>query len=777
MGRILFLTVFLSFQLLSQQWVNLNEHFSPYNVSDINFINEETGFVLLGNQIWKTTDSGITFYKVYDAPANTYWDRLEKIFIFGNNLIVAGNNRIIKSVDLGISFTEYSYQHHGYKYFFVTGNIGWSISNDQLKRTTDAGQNWTTYILPVAPANIYFIDSLKGFLTSSVSGIQTFYKTTNGGITWTSHFSGKDLRNATIAFFNNTIGFIGTTDNVLYTSNGGSDWSVKISKKVNYTKGNIGFSTDFDYHWPPMRSASVTYDFGETWQDIFFPVSTNDTKLDVIDNSTFILGDRKGALYKTSDGGNNWKPLTAPSFNISNGFFLDGKTGWITGDHLMRTTDGGYNWDIVFNKNNLGSIWFLNENKGFSINVNTISFYNYSVRLLSTSNSGTTWDTLYSFTDNSTGKYLYFKNQSEGYFFGGSSFGKTTDGGSTWDFSNPHNISAAADIYFLDSLNGYIAGFNTGYRTTDGGTNWFQVPSLGGHNIFFIDTLNAWKASGHALMRSTNGGNGFYDVYNHGQECSFSSIKFLNQNEGYTIWNQHSVIMRTTNGGDNWSVMFNGYPYRMDYFKMSVLSSNLIYVYGDSCKIIKYTDEVVPVELSSFSFNLEKNNVLFSWTTASETNNQGFRLIRKNNSGEDEVAFIPGAGTTTLKTAYTFTDQNVLPGKYNYLLIQEDYDGTKTVLKEAEVIINIPVEFSLFQNYPNPFNPVTRIKFSIPETNLSAITIYDALGREVIVLFNEVKEPGIHEIELNAGNLPSGIYFYRLNSGNFTESKKMLLLK
>jgi len=81
------------------------------------------------------------------------------------------------------------------------------------------------------------------------------------------------------------------------------------------------------------------------------------------------------------------------------------------------------------------------------------------------------------------------------------------------------------------------------------------------------------------------------------------------------------------------------------------------------------------------------------------------------------------------------------------------------------------------QNYPNPFNPTTTIRYSIPEEQLVTLQIYNSVGEEVIELVNEVKEAGNYEIEFDSKALSSGIYFYKLNSGKFLETRKMVLAK
>ena len=88
-----------------------------------------------------------------------------------------------------------------------------------------------------------------------------------------------------------------------------------------------------------------------------------------------------------------------------------------------------------------------------------------------------------------------------------------------------------------------------------------------------------------------------------------------------------------------------------------------------------------------------------------------------------------------------------------------------------------PSKFSLSQNYPNPFNPTTNIKFAVPSTGLVKLVVFDVLGREVATLVNEVKTVGNYTVDFNASSLSSGVYFYRIDAGEFTATKKMLLVK
>jgi hypothetical protein len=104
------------------------------------------------------------------------------------------------------------------------------------------------------------------------------------------------------------------------------------------------------------------------------------------------------------------------------------------------------------------------------------------------------------------------------------------------------------------------------------------------------------------------------------------------------------------------------------------------------------------------------------------------------------------------------------------------YDSVITSV-ENEGDVKVPSLFSLEQNFPNPFNPTTKIKYQIPELSFVTLKVYDMLGSEVVTLVNEEHKIGNYEIEFNAEQLPSGIYFYKLQTPNFTQTKKMILLK
>ena len=157
--------------------------------------------------------------------------------------------------------------------------------------------------------------------------------------------------------------------------------------------------------------------------------------------------------------------------------------------------------------------------------------------------------------------------------------------------------------------------------------------------------------------------------------------------------------------------------------------------------------------------------------------------IEKLNSWE-RIVFVSGSGTTTETQTYSYNDDNLPSGKYQYRLKQIDFNGMFEYSNVVDVEMISPTEFSLAQNYPNPFNPSTTIRYSIPNVTLSGVEgsrvllkVYDVLGNEIATLVNEEKPAGNYKVEFNASNLASGIYFYRLQAGSFVETKKMILLR
>ena len=196
-------------------------------------------------------------------------------------------------------------------------------------------------------------------------------------------------------------------------------------------------------------------------------------------------------------------------------------------------------------------------------------------------------------------------------------------------------------------------------------------------------------------------------------------------------------------------------------------------------------DGALPVELTSFSALVQNKTVILNWQTATEVNNYGFEVERVKGFGDkvsmvsvwSKVGFVNGAGNSNSPKEYSFTDKSAASGRYLYRLKQLDNDGQYTYSKEVEVDLGTPTAFALEQNYPNPFNPTTSMQYSVSNKQFVTIKVFDMLGREVAILVNGEKEPGTYTAEFATTGLASGTYIYRMQAGEFVQTKKMVILK
>jgi hypothetical protein len=195
-------------------------------------------------------------------------------------------------------------------------------------------------------------------------------------------------------------------------------------------------------------------------------------------------------------------------------------------------------------------------------------------------------------------------------------------------------------------------------------------------------------------------------------------------------------------------------------------------------------DLQLAVELMSFTAVQDGEAVVLRWSTASEKNNDYFRVERRTSGDWTTVSSrISGAGTSTVSHSYSYRDASVEAGRiYEYRLVSVDINGTAQVIATESIPVtqSDPAtvnEYRLYANYPNPFNPSTTIAFDLVEAGHVDLRVYDIMGREVAVLVNGTLSSGRHREVFEAKDLPSGLYMYKLTAGNFVDMKKMILLK
>jgi hypothetical protein len=403
---------------------------------------------------------------------------------------------------------------------------------------------------------------------------------------------------------------------------------------------------------------------------------------------------------------------------------------------IYKTTDGGANWFI--------------SNTGIGTIKNFISF----------AMSPTDPNTIY------TGSSFLYPSS-----VGPTVIYKSTDGGANWVLSSNGLPTATTDINPVRTMqvsnanpNVVIAGLfmNTAtggfYLSTDAGANWTKK-----HNGLPSDIGTLIRSS--AIRPSFD--NQFY--------IGLDGVDSLG------VW-------ATTNGGDNWfefngGTMLNTYTVRALVFNSTgnhTLFAGRASATANLGGVYEYTFSFVPVELVSFSAEVFAGDVDLSWITATELNNYGFQIERRNSESNEwvNIGFVNGGGSSTETRYYSFSDNSVSVGKYFYRLKQMDFNGSYEYSSEIEAtVLEVLNDFALNQNYPNPFNPSTRIAFSIPNSSFVSLKVFDILGNEVTTLINRELAGGSYEVEFVGNNLPSGVYFYTIAAGEFTKTLKMILSK
>jgi photosystem II stability/assembly factor-like uncharacterized protein len=243
-------------------------------------------------------------------------------------------------------------------------------------------------------------------------------------------------------------------------------------------------------------------------------------------------------------------------------------------------------------------------------------------------------------------------------------------------------------------------------------------------------------------------------------------------------------VFASTDGGSTWTSFNTGLPV-VAIFDIGISPVNgALRVSTHGRGIWENTNSPLPVNLTSFTVNAQKfGNILLEWYTATEQNNHGFDIERavipndKSALQWNKISFVPGEGNSNSPQKYDYIDKNPTGGaKFAYRLKQIDNSGNFKYYDQQEITLALN-DFGLYQNYPNPFNPSTVIKYQLPADANVKIRLFNSIGEELKTLVNENKKAGIYEFQFNASGFASGIYYYRIDSGNFTDTKKLVILK
>jgi photosystem II stability/assembly factor-like uncharacterized protein len=387
---------------------------------------------------------------------------------------------------------------------------------------------------------------------------------------------------------------------------------------------------------------------------------------------------------------------------------------------------------------------------------------------------------------------IEFINRYTGWTLGdGGKILKTTNGGINWmNIPNPsiNGGGILTSIFPVDSLYCYVSGgYDVILKTTNGGSNWIEISNgpllTGGYSgVSFINRDTGWFCGSYRLLRTTNGGVSFDSA----QAPSFcSDMYFRNFNEG--LYCTAGNVYKTTNSGMNWFNTNVPANYAYEFRKLSVVNNQYVYVISGQSPLYRSTDfcntwqvldtlhSYPPSVMQAVAFS----NINTGWVGGSygylyKTTNGGLNFYRQNT----------GSNLAFWGSIYCFND-SIVWGVGGAGKIMHTTTGGQWLVGVSNNENEVPKGFELYQNYPNPFNPSTKIKFQVvngfPINTLGndrvVLKVFDMLGREVQTLVNESLKPGTYEVTFDGTTLKTGVYFYKLITGGYTNTKRMILIK
>jgi len=392
----------------------------------------------------------------------------------------------------------------------------------------------------------------------------------------------------------------------------------------------------------------------------------------------------------------------------------------------------------------------------------------------------------------------------------------TTDGGNTWTRQvNPVDTLRFLKVEFVNRLVGFAGGngiirdpyawiYNPVFlKTIDGGDNWIEIdlgldPEYLFEDMEFIDSNTGWVLSLNIgrtyfedrdgiLLKTENGGND-WSVLRQTKPYVITSIAFWDNNYGYLLYGpgydsyDDSIVAFTEDGGLTWTDI--GLIEKDIVTKVTLHSLDNLWALGvktsrseDSGQnwstwnwfspVLEGERRFIPTDIHVF----DPDSIWLIGNAFTDATDGSAVLITTYDSGEtwwlELDVFEDGYYALEVKSQHVW-----IVGKEGLII----YRNLKypTPIEENG---NIPFSFELKQNYPNPFNPVTTINYQLPRISDVKLVIYDMLGREVTTLVSEVKPAGSHQVNWDASGYASGIYYYRIEAGDFQQVRKMMLLK
>jgi hypothetical protein len=350
------------------------------------------------------------------------------------------------------------------------------------------------------------------------------------------------------------------------------------------------------------------------------------------------------------------------------------------------------------------------------------------------------------------------------------------------------------DVYAISGTGAYIINAYTSiHRSTDNGATWEDVfyratpysNSIGGAMVFLPDnsimaafpfqkgpTIGDYVTT--MMCKSTNGGNSWFmtDSLQLGWPNGMIQI---NENKVFLGSSYDGIFYATLSGNHWWPVDTTAHFFGSRYTTDIVRSREGTIYAPISRKVQRSYDNGVTfsvLPIPSANPNASINSICAVSDNEVYIATDDEKVYLSTNAGNNWQLIINGLPAATETLYLKLIDNKLYLGTYKYGVYYYQPDGVSVSNENTSVN-----GFTLNQNYPNPFNPSTKISFAIPKSSFVNLTVFDMIGRSVSVLMNENKPAGNYEVNFDASDLSGGVYFYKLQTGDFTETRKMILTK
>jgi photosystem II stability/assembly factor-like uncharacterized protein len=665
--------------------------------------------------------------------------------------------------------------------FEKDGAVYAGTSANGVYKSTDEGNNWFSSNNGLEDFKIKAIAANDNYIFAATEGEQNgnIFRSSDGGNNWELASSGIEIQAIYSIFGDGGNVYVGTVGGGIFKStDNGSSWfesddgiGLQSVKSIAKNGGNLYAAGDNNLYFSSDEGASWSQTNGGQFFILFSLASFNDL---------MVAGGFQG-LIRSTDGGSTWSNViwldTLLTFERLVSFTFDGTT-------LLASTMGGEAAGII-KSTDLGLTWTKSNDGIENVDVSQVLFTDNKWFAASegkgvmVSAAGDIW------TKNNAGlppggiirDVFNYKNT----IIAGTGFDgiyQSLDHGITWNKLDPDGTLRNETILSITSKDNYIfagTSFHGIFRSSDNGNSWEHLTNGLPSTEFSTGELDT---SGNNVLAGT--GDALYWSTDHGDtwipsSISSATISGIASAGGYaysiasTGISATSGVYRSSNDGISWDLIR---PSNSTTPVSIAARDSFVYVGDISAGIITSYN----YGLGFINSGLEQYGV-FSILPLGDsvyvgTQEDSPEAFKSDSYGIDWFDIGEGLVSPLAMETMTYDDQYIYGGTPEKgIWARPRFDVV--AVKEG----TFPYKYELSQNFPNPFNPTTKISYQIPEISFVTLKVYDILGNEVATLVNDEKAAGKYEADFNAKNLSSGIYFYRLQAGNFIRTFKMVLLK